>query len=226
MNDMTTGTTDPHAAGAEGRREGTPGTPQFPVLHALRIKGTSDLATAAGFAGLEEEQTARLLNEQVTDGFVEVREGRRGGFRLTEKGKSLHAELLRADTAPTSARSALEAAYEGFLPLNHRLKDVCNRWQLRDGQPNDHADATYDGEVIASLAELNVDIRAVLAAADGCSRLQTYIRRFDEALARVQAGEFAAFARPMAHSYHDAWMELHQDLLLSLGRERDEADGH
>jgi hypothetical protein len=39
-------------------------------------------------------------------------------------------------------------------------------------------------------------------------------------------GDTAAFARPMSHSYHDVWMELHEDLLLTLGRERDAADGH
>jgi hypothetical protein len=48
--------------------------------------------------------------------------------------------------------------------------------------------------------------------------------RLAAALDRVRGGEVAAFARPMADSYHDIWMELHQDLLLSAGRERGAAD--
>lgn len=209
-----------------GRRDDEAGAPKFLILHALRIKGTCDAATVAGFTGLGEDQAGRLLDEGVAEGFVQVREGRRGGFRLTEAGRSLHGERLSAETGYESVRSALEGAYEGFLPLNHRLKEVCSQWQIRNGQPNDHTDAAYDDNVVASLAEINTSIRAVLVAAAGCDRLLTYMSRFDTALTRIQAGELAAFARPMAHSYHDAWMELHQDLLLSLGRERDEADGH
>jgi len=30
----------------------------------------------------------------------------------------------------------------------------------------------------------------------------------------------------MSGSYHDLWMELHQDLMCTLGRERTAADGH
>jgi hypothetical protein len=30
----------------------------------------------------------------------------------------------------------------------------------------------------------------------------------------------------MSASYHDVWMELHEDFLLTLGRDREAADGH
>jgi len=60
----------------------------------------------------------------------------------------------------------------------------------------------------------------------GLSRFRDYQDRLDAALDRLAAGDAAAFATPMSASYHCVWMELHQDLLLTLGRERDDADGH
>lgn len=213
-------TTANHASGADS-------TPQFLALHAVRIKGTCDGATVAALSGLSEAEAVSALEAAGRDGDVELREGRRGGYRLTDAGRTTYAELLATDTSPPAVREALESAYEGFLPLNGRLKQVCTDWQLRNGQPNDHTDAAYDATVISALANLNGDIGAVLdGAAPRCARLRTYSRRFVDALTRVQGGDHSAFARPMAHSFHDAWMELHQDFLLSLGRERDEADGH
>ena len=45
--------------------------------------------------------------------------------------------------------------YDQFLALNDELKELCGRWQLRDGAPNDHADQRYDAAVIADLDALH-----------------------------------------------------------------------
>jgi hypothetical protein len=55
-------------------------------------------------------------------------------------------------------------------------------------------------------------------------RFARYGRRLSAALSRLQGGDAAGFARPMADSYHDIWMELHNDVVLSLQRERSAAD--
>ena len=49
-------------------------------------------------------------------------------------------------------------------------------------------------------------------------------RRLSAALEKVHGGDTAAFARPMYDSYHDIWMELHQDLLLTSGHQRGAGD--
>ena len=49
--------------------------------------------------------------------------------------------------------------------------------------------------------------------------------RFSTALERLRAGDTDAFTRPLTDSYHDVWMQLHEDLLLTMGRERSSADG-
>ncbi len=45
-------------------------------------------------------------------------------------------------------------------------------------------------------------------------------RRLDNALARVQAGDFDWFTTPVIDSFHTVWFELHEDLLSTLGIER------
>lgn len=90
---------------------------------------------------------------------------------------------------------------------------------------NDHSDKKYDQGVIVRLEKIHLDaLAAVTQLSNGLARLAMYGPRLTNALARVQAGEQAAFARPMADSYHDIWMELHQDLLVTLQLERTAAD--
>jgi hypothetical protein len=94
-------------------------------------------------------------------------------------------------------------------------------------QPNDHSDADYDNAVIrelGSLHERTLSLTRDLAGELG--RFARYEREFDAAWRRLSGGDRRAFAAPMSASYHDLWMELHQDLMCTLGRARTAADGH
>ena len=92
---------------------------------------------------------------------------------------------------------------------------------------NDHADARYDREIVDRLTSHDRQCEPMFDdLSAGLSRFRDYQERLDAALDRLAAGDAAAFATPMSASYHCVWMELHQDLLLTLGRERDDADGH
>lgn len=201
-------------------------TDRFLAVHALRIKGLAsadDLAEVTGVADL-----GPVLDQLVADELVKLRTGRVSGYALTKAGREAHPDLV-ATHVTQEERTAAEAIYQAFLPANGRFKEVCTRWQMKDGgqQPNDHSDADYDAKVIEDLATTHEEIVAALAPADGVApRLARYGPRFASALERVRAGDNAAFARPMSHSYHDVWMELHEDLMVTLGRQRDAADGH
>jgi hypothetical protein len=199
----------------------------FLVLHALRVKGLAPLATVRAQTGLSAEQVDEVLRRLVADGLVTMREGRMAGALLTAAGKQAQAEQLAQDSQTRAAAAALGAAYEEFLPVNGEFKRVCHSWQVRpDGPPNDHGDASYDAEVISQLAGVHQRLVArVLEPLElALLRFAAYQVRLAAALDRVRGGDTAAFARPMADSYHDIWMELHQDLLLSAGRERGAAD--
>jgi hypothetical protein len=69
-------------------------------------------------------------------------------------------------------------------------------------------------------------VRAILVELEEVHpRYASYGRRFDTALKRLQRGDQSAMAKPLTDSYHDVWMELHQDFLLVLNKERGAADG-
>jgi hypothetical protein len=58
------------------------------------------------------------------------------------------------------------------------------------------------------------------AAATQLGRLNAYSAKLLAALGKVKAGENAWLTRPLIDSYHTVWMQLHEDLLLALGKER------
>lgn len=207
--------------------------PTLHVLHAVRLRGLTSERTVAAATGLPEAEVADLLATMRTSGLVKQRGGRMPGYSLTAEGRSVHAERIVA-ALPASARPALERGYQAFLPLNVTFKQLCTDWQLRpmpdagpdSAIPNDHSDPDYDASVVHRLGELHPAILGVVSAvAEALPRFSTYSPRFDVALQRVRGGNQSAFARPLSDSYHDIWMELHEDFLLSLGRTRGEADG-
>jgi hypothetical protein len=198
------------------------------VLHTLRLRGFVDSDTVAQRTGVDGATVADILEQARTDGHVVERSGRISGWILTPDGRSAHARLLADELAESGCRSEVELANEAFLALNEPFKEICTRWQLRtDGSPNDHGDAAYDAAVVADLAMLHPQAVAVTAGlAEIFPRFDHYEAGFTAALARLRDGDTRALGAPQAGPGHDHWMELHQDLLSTLGRERSRADGH
>jgi uncharacterized membrane-anchored protein len=115
----------------------------------------------------------------------------------------------------------LHASYQVFLGLNERFKALCGDWQLHDGQPNDHSDAAYDASVVARLVALDGEAVPVVTTMGGVlARLAPYARRLAATCKRVVDGEQKMFTGVMCGSYHDVWMELHEDLILTQGIDR------
>ncbi|MGE3622137.1 MAG: MarR family transcriptional regulator [Acidimicrobiia bacterium] len=199
----------------------------FAVLHALRIRGFATAEALAESTGLDPGVVAEDLAAMAADGLVVHRDGRVSGWRLTEDGTALHGELLMANT---DDHAAVERFQQAFFDLNAEMKQICTDWQVKPGAEvvlNDHADPAYDAAVVARLGALDDQVGPPLTTLAGAeARFGTYGPRLAAARRRFEAGEHDALAKPLAGSYHDAWMELHQDLLLTLGRERDERDGH
>ena len=142
-------------------------------------------------------------------------------YSLTTEGRERHATLLaeRRQSAPVD----IAAAYERFLELNTAFKDLCTSWQLRNGEQNDHSDADYDAGCIERLGALNTDARDIIdEMAATLPRLGRYVGRLDVAGAEVAAGNTNRFTGVMCESFHDIWMELHEDLILLQGIDRAE----
>lgn len=180
------------------------------VLHSLRVKGAAsapDLARACGTETLEQELAG--LREQ---GLVsQAGEGEAAIYGLTEAGRERHAELLGAE-AGAAERERLDAAYErDFLPVNVEFKQLCAEWQT-EGE---------SFERLERLVEVHERIEAFLVDAGGVApRFERYSDRLGAAADRVQDGDGSALVHPLGDSYHNVWFELHEDLIVTLGRSR------
>jgi len=196
--------------------------PRFRAFHALRIKGFAKSDVVAEIAALSLDETEAHLGALQQQELALFREAR-ALWQLTPAGKEAHRAQL-ANDAPAEVRSAIDAHYPSFLELNVTFKALCGDWQLIDGdatKPNDHSDAAYDAKIIARLVDFDGAARPVVSRLAGAhERLSPYAPRLGVALGKVQAGEVKMFTGVMCNSYHDVWMELHEDLILTLGIDR------
>jgi hypothetical protein len=194
------------------------------LLMALRLQGVSPAERAAVATGIAVEDVQGRLAGFVDNGLATERTGRVAGFTLSPGGAEALDKLLAAEGLHGDAE--LLDAYDRFLLLNQRVLRVCSDWQVRrEGgveEPNDHSDPSYDAAVIDRVAELNGSARTWLErVAERAPRYASYRARLDDCVERLLAGDGKAFTAPLAESYHTVWFELHQDLLLTLGLERE-----
>ena len=188
-----------------------PDNATFRFLHEVRLRGVVET---------HETEIVTLL---IDDGFV-ARSAR--GIRITAEGRVTHASWARL---PANGPDELVArrAYERFLPLNRELLRVCSDWQVRSGGiPNDHRDERYDWSVVDRLHTLDERIGPVVSRLGrAVERFAGYRPRLRAALAHVDEGDTEWLTSPRLDSYHTVWMQLHEDLLLGLGRDRSEEPG-
>jgi hypothetical protein len=194
-------------------------TPSFRCFHALRIKGFASAETVAEVAGVSAREAETHLADLLAREWAVFRENR-GWWQLNPVGKDEHKLALQVDV-PSPVAGALSRDYRSFLTLNDQFKIVCTDWQLRDGDPNDHLDEEYDTEITDRLAVLHETAKPVVVSmASILDRLSPYPERLNAALGRLYAGNLKMLTGVMCNSYHDVWMELHEDLLLTQGIDR------
>lgn len=194
--------------------------PFFRTFHALRIKGFAKAETVAEVADLPcavvEEHLAGLQGRE----WAMFREARQL-WQLTPVGREEHRIALAEDVGGVDLGEALRSSYESFLKLNEQFKLLCGAWQLKAGEPNDHSDASYDQDVVQQLVDLNAQAVPVVTSMGAVlGRLAPYAPRLAATCQRVTNGEMNMFTGVMCGSYHDVWMELHEDLILTQGIDR------
>lgn len=202
--------------------------PELLVLHGVRIQGFTTPARIAERFALAESTVAELLLDFEAFGWVRRDAfGESSGWSLTERGRDEAARRLAAELVATGARDAIVACHGEFLPLNAAFQEAATDWQLvrRGGVrlPNSHDDPEWDERVLRHLGEVVAGLVPVadrLAAA--LERMGGYPARLSSALARARAGDHRWVDDPGLPSAHLIWMELHEDLLATLGLGRDE----
>lgn len=193
--------------------------PLFLTHHALRIKGFAKTQSLAEIAALGLDTIERSLEELARSGHALFREARQL-WQLTPEGREAHRDALAQDVKSLHIDS-LGSHYRAFLEINDLFKSLCGEWQLRDGQPNDHSDPRYDASVIERLVILNQNSQPIVSSMAGVvPRLSPYASRLESACRNVVAGSHHLFTGVMCGSFHDIWMELHEDLILTQGIDR------
>ncbi|MBY4575638.1 hypothetical protein ACN94_18955 [Gordonia paraffinivorans] len=187
---------------------------EFEVLQAVRVRGFATAEQVAASTGLHTSVIGQRLAEAAEAGFVKELTGRIAGARLTPSGRARLVLLTEQEVGPAQ-EAGLAGAYEAFLVPNREFKSLTSQWQA----DKDRA------AVLHGLERIHGDVTRILSdAAAAAPRFGVYQGRFDDALDRFRDGDETALAKPMAESYHDIWMELHEDLLATLGRQRGEHD--
>jgi hypothetical protein len=194
--------------------------PFFRTFHALRIKGFAKADVIAEVADLPLSLVEEHLQGLHAREWVQFREAREL-WQLTPVGREEHHIALAEDVGGSHMAAQLHEPYHEFLHLNDRFKSLCGDWQLRAGQPNDHSDEPSDLEVVARLVALNSEVAPVVARMGAVlARLAPYGPRLARTCQQVVSGETKMFTGVMCGSYHDVWMELHEDLILTQGIDR------
>mgnify|MGYP003556908279 CR=1 FL=1 len=196
-----------------------PSDPFFRTFHALRIKGFAKAEMVAEVADLPLVVVEEHLSALAQREWAMFREARQL-WQLTPVGREEHKTALVADAGPLHIAEKLPASYD-VLTINEDFKALCGEWQLRDGEPNDHTDETYDQQVVQRLVALHARAEPVVSRmGEVLVRLAPYGPRLARTCRRVVEGETKMFTGVMCGSYHDVWMELHEDLILTQGIDR------
>ena len=182
------------------------------VLHTLTLKGLAFPADLSGSTGLAEPDITELLTGWAERGLVRERTGRMSGWSVTPYGRAERDAWLAANPAGPE----LADGYASFLPLNSAFKALCTRWQQRP----DDSDIQF---AVDGVTAIHAEVVPVIGKL-GMERFTLYVPRLGAALQRFGGGDLKALTFPRSGSYHDIWMELHADLLATLGRERSAAD--
>lgn len=201
------------------------------TLHGVRLLGFAETHRVASRFRLDRDDVEENLLDFEAHGWVRRSEfAGSEGWSMTDDGRLQNERLLRAELDACGGRSTVAEVHRRFLPLNTRFQEAATRWQVRPlpGDPmaaNDHTDIRWDDRIIESLRSLGrrlIPLEAELAGA--LARFGGYAQRYDAALTRVMSGENRWVDGLGVDSCHLVWLQLHEDLLASLGLDR--GDGH
>lgn len=179
----------------------TQGLSDFEALHAIRVGGLH----------AHKPDNADELAER---GLIFVTPV---GCMLTEKGTQHHGELLEVQRTEIDV-VAVGALYERFLAVNQPTKSKCSEWQKL---PDDDFDSRF--LIATDLQDILVRVSTtIVRTSEHLPRFGGYPPRMGTALDRVLEGEHEYLTSPTVESFHNVWMECHEDYLLTLGISREE----
>ena len=198
--------------------------PDYDVLNVVALKKMAGAEAIAEVCGLAPGEVGGTLADLAGHGLVVVA----GDAALpTDAAEPALAKAAAEHYAAVRADPRIEELVTRFDTVNAQFLAAMSAWQQVDAGgrkvANDHTDSAYDGKVIDRLDRLVGRLGPLIdALSEHDPRFGGYRRRFDAALAAVEAGRPELVSAPTQDSVHNIWFEFHEDLLRTLGRERAE----
>jgi len=184
--------------------------PELAILMALRVRGRADPDQVARAAGCSAAVAREALAELAAGHAVTPHAATPGAVALTDAGRASLARLLADEPVD---RAALATRYARFLAADRDLKAAITAWQLAPDAQRPAARSTVMASATSACA-------VAAALVELAPRLAPYAARIAEANAAIAAGDARFVANPRVDSLHQVWFELHEDLLVTLGRSR------
>lgn len=214
-----------------GRRESSEAElfgfqPAFIVLHGLRCLGMAAEETLARAIGIQGEKVTEVLKRLRSRGLVEHDPGLFGGWSLTLRGRATARELASWEVEESGVGDRVYSCYRSFMRLHAPLLGVGHDWEMRPvgntRMLNSHRDPGYDEAVLSRLVRIHEGTQWVYAELAGLlQRFGVYEPRFSFALEQALAGE-TSYVTSSVDSYRSVWLQLHEDLLATLGISSDD----
>lgn len=200
--------------------------PAFIVLHGLRCLGMAAEDRLARAIGMHGEKVAEILKRLRSRGLVEHDPGLFGGWILTLRGRATADELASWEIEKSGVRDRVYSCYRSFMRLHKPLLSVGHDWERRPvgdtRMLNSHRDPAYDETVLSRLVRIHEGTQWVYAELAGLlERFGVYEPRFSFALEQALAGD-TSYVTSSVDSYQNVWLQLHEDLLATLGMSSDD----
>jgi hypothetical protein len=181
----------------------------FLALNAVYLKKLAAPEHVAHASGLALETARDVLAAAAGDGSL-VDLG--GQYMLTEDARA-RVLAYYSDTYASQREDAnVVGWYDRFEGVNAHFIGAVTEWQKSGGDERVQ-------ERMLRLVERHVASLRELASS--IPRYETYARRFEDGLARVDAGETDFVCKPTIDSIHNVWFEFHEDILAVIGRPRE-----
>lgn len=201
--------------------------PAFIVLHGLRCLGMAGEDRLARAIGMHGEKVTEILKRLRSRGLVEHDPGPFGGWSLTPRGRATEHELTSWEMDESGVRDRVYTCHRSFVRLHAALLSVGYDWEMRPVRKtrmlNSHRDTEYDAAVLSRLVSIHMGTQWIYAELAGLlERFGVYDPRFSFALEQALAGE-TSYVTSSVDSYQNVWLQLHEDLLATLGISSDDA---
>jgi pyruvate,orthophosphate dikinase len=180
------------------------------LLLRVMVHGVVDRDEVLSWSG-ETPVSPEMISELVAQGVLVADDGL---LYVSDGGDELLTRNLRVRPEDEAAFVAFS---DEFVVLDREIKSTLTDWQRaqREGDP--------EGQLVAVEHWLDIDqrLRAAVDRKDAVRRvLGPYLERLDAARQRVLDGETGQLSGAGETSYHSVWFLLHEVLIRSLGRSR------